>query len=87
MSALRPNISKDNTRETLDAVVARIKASGRGQALPVPPADAVSRFIARVERETPMSREEEAAWNHAWAGVIDEMHRRDRDDDIAEGRE
>jgi hypothetical protein len=75
-----------DTRGTLDVVVARIKVSGRGEVLPVPPADAVRRFIARVERETPMSREEEAAWNHAWARVIDEMHRRDHEDDIAEGR-
>lgn len=86
MSALRRNIEEDGAEETLDAVVARIKASGRDHTLPTPSRDAVNRFIARVAEEPSMSEEELSAWNETWAHIIGDIHRRDREDDIAEGR-
>lgn len=86
MTALRHDTTNDDVDETLDAVVARIKASGRGHVLPAPPADAVIRLIAQVAQEPTMSQQEEAAWNLAWAHVIDQIRQRDHDDDIAEGR-
>lgn len=88
MSALNHNPSDDESDalETIEDVVARIKARGPGPLPPPPSPDAVRRLIAHVAEETPMSREEELAWNRMWFRVMDEMHQRDRDDDIAEGR-
>lgn len=78
MSALRHDVHDDDTVETPKTVVARIKASGHGHTLPVPPADAVSQFVARVASEPSMSQDDEAAWNLAWTRVIDDMQQRDR---------
>jgi hypothetical protein len=86
MTALKHSAADCCVDKTLDAVVVRIKASGQGHSLRVPSPDAVSRFVARVALETPMSQEEEEAWNQTWAHVIEEMRRRDDDDDVAEGR-
>jgi hypothetical protein len=86
MTALKYSAADCCVDETLDAVVTRIKASGHGHRLRVPPPDAVSRFVARVAQETPMSQEEEEAWNQTWADVIEEMRRRDHEDEVAEGR-
>jgi hypothetical protein len=61
------------------------KRVDKGHSLRVPSADAVSRFVARVALESPMSQEEEEAWNQTWAHVIEEMRRRDYEDDVAEG--
>ena len=86
MTALKHSAADCCVDETLDAVVVRIKASGQGHRLRVPSSDAVSRFVARVALETPMSQEEQEAWNQTWAHVIEEMHRRDYEDEVAEGR-
>ena len=86
MTALKDSAANCCVDETLDAVVVRIKASGHGRRLRVPSPDAISRFVARVALETPVSQEEQEAWNQTWAHVIEEMHRRDYEDEVAEGR-
>ena len=85
MAALRQNIQNSGDGETLEAVVARIQASRDDLVLPVPAADAVTRFAARVAHEAPMMPEDEAAWNHSWAHIVDEMRQRDHEDDVAKG--
>jgi hypothetical protein len=80
MSALEHNIAEQDVQDELDALIARIRASGRGRTLPVPSSDAVDRLVAQVAQETPMSREEEVTWNRAWMQIVDDMHRRDRAD-------
>jgi hypothetical protein len=72
--------------ETLEEIVARIRARGRGVVLPRPPEEAVRAFLAYTAAETPLSPEEVQAWDRAWTGVMREIHERDRADDIAEGR-
>ncbi len=88
MDALDYNPLEDDAgaEETIEDVVARIKASGRGQVLPQPPADAVRRVVAQLANEPVMSQEEQAEWNRAWFKIMDEMKRIEREDEIAEGR-
>ncbi len=86
MGALEHNIAEQDIQDELKALIARIKASGRGRVLPVPSPDAIDRFVGQVAQETPMSLEEEVAWNRAWMQVIEDMRQRDRADDVAEGR-
>jgi len=71
---------------TLEEVVARIQARGEGFVLPRPPQDAVDRVVARAMAAPSFSREEEKAWNEAWLGILNEAHKGDLEDDIAEGR-
>ncbi len=71
---------------TLEDVVARIQARGEGFVLPRPPQEAIDRLLAHVADEPAMSPEEQRAWNRQWDEIMDEMHRRDRENDIAEGR-
>jgi hypothetical protein len=70
----------------LEALVAQIRASGRGITLPQPSSEAVQAFIEHVAAETPMSASEAAQWDRLWAGIVEEMRARDREDDRAEGR-
>jgi len=78
--------NEEDIVRTLEEVVARIQARGEGFVLPRPPQEAIDRLVARVADEPPMSPEEERAWNRQWDEIMDEMHRRDRENDIAEGR-
>jgi hypothetical protein len=88
MDALDYNPVEDDAdaEETIENVVARIKARGPGRLPPPPSREVIQRLVAHVADETPMTREEELEWNRRWFGILDEMHRRDREDDIAEGR-
>lgn len=80
MDALDYNPIEDDAgvEETVEDVVARIKARGPGQLPPPPSREVIQRLVAHVADETPMTREEEIAWNRTWLSILDEMHRRDR---------
>ncbi len=85
MEALRYNIG-DNDVESLDALVARIKASGPGTLLPQPSQEAINAYIAHVQSTPPLDEEERLEVYQAWLEIQEEMRARDRADDIAEGR-
>jgi hypothetical protein len=72
--------------QSLEEIVARIRARGRGAVLPRPSEEAVRAFLAYAAAQTPLSPEDVRAWDRAWGDVMREVHERDRADDIAEGR-
>ncbi len=85
MAALRQDF-RDDEEETLDALVARIKASGRGTLGPPPSQEATNAYIAHVQATPPLSEEERLETHRAWLEIREEMRARDRADDVAEGR-
>lgn len=86
MSTLPANTADMGHEDTLEDVIARIKARGRGSMPPKPSAEVIARIAAIVATEQPLSAEEQAAWDREWLHVVDDMRARDRANDIAEGR-
>ena len=88
MDALDYNLvgDDDGAEETIEDVVARIKARGPGPLPPPPSREAIQRLVAQLANEPVMSQEEQAEWNRAWFKIMDEMKRIEREDEIAEGR-
>ncbi len=73
MTALREGFfdeRDDELQETLEELAARIRASGEGQTLPRPSQEAIDRFAAEVDNETPLTPEQEAEWNRTWAATL-----------------
>jgi hypothetical protein len=71
MSAIH-QITIESDDETPEAVVARIQARGRGPTPPPASPEVLAAIVARVANEQPLSPEEEAACNRAWAAIEDE---------------
>ncbi len=82
----RDTTDEEDIVGTLEEVVARIQARGGGIVIHQPPREVIDRLVARVAAEPRMSREEEDAWNKQWDMIMAEIHARDRENDIAEGR-
>jgi len=76
--------SDNESQETLEDLAARIRASGAGQTLSGPSQEAIDRFAAEVDNETPLTPEQEAEWNKQWAAVCAEMRRLDEEDEAAD---
>jgi hypothetical protein len=76
----------ESDAETPEEVVARIQARGCGTLPPAPSPEVLAAIVARVANEQPLTAEEDAAWYRAWTSIEDEMHARNRDNTIAEGR-
>jgi len=76
--------SDNESQEILEELAARIRASGAGQKLPRPSQEAIDRFAAEVDNETPLTPEQETEWNKQWAAVCAEMRRLNEEDEAAD---
>lgn len=74
--------SDEQARSDLDALVARIAASGPSLDY-TPPKTSLAELLAVVQTEEPI---DSAEWNREWAIIEAEMKARDLADDRAEGR-
>ena len=84
--ALPNPIDMDCDADDLVTLVARIRALGPSRPIAEPSPEAIKQLAAEAAAEPPLSPEETRAWNRRWAGIVDEIHARDRADALADGR-
>jgi hypothetical protein len=75
-----PSITADEREGELVRLVADIRARGAGQALPVPPSEAIAALLTRLRAEKPMGSDELVEHERQWRAMDEELRALERTD-------